>query len=70
MGDTRLVDLNALTPVQRLEKFALEWSVLMAGGRYGNLIHGLHSGDQREAQLRHSDLCDLLGLFKESNDAE
>lgn len=49
-------------PIERLEKFALEWGVLIAGGRYGNLIYGLHTGDAREAELRHTDLCDVLAL--------
>ena len=63
-----LNDLNAMTPEQRLRKFATEWGVLIAGGRYNNVIYGLHTGDQREAELRHSDLCALLSLLTpESN---
>jgi len=58
-----VADLNAMTAEQRLRKFATEWGVLMSGGRYGNVVYGLHVGDQREAELRHSDLCALLTLL-------
>lgn len=60
--DTRL-DGVGRNPIERLEKFATEWGVLIAGGRYGNIIYGLHTGDKREAELRHTDLCDVLAML-------
>ncbi|UKK84770.1 hypothetical protein L7H23_01305 [Sphingopyxis sp. BSN-002] len=54
--------------VKRIEKFATEWGVLIAGGRYGDVIYGLHTGDAREAELRHSDLCALLALLTPESD--
>lgn len=48
------------TAIERLTKFAVEWSVLMAAGHYSDLVYGLHGGDVREAELRHSDICALL----------
>lgn len=47
---------------KRLEKFLAEWNKRSANART-DLIYGLHAGDEREAELRASDLRTILSAL-------
>jgi len=57
-----LIDIEKLTPVERIESFCIQHRRQRASD---NVIHGLHLGTEREAELRCSDLEQVMAASKE-----